>query len=274
MTTDIRPLTGRPEYEACVALQREIWGPEFVDVVPATILMVAQRVGGIASGAFDDDRTLLGFVFGISGLRDGRPAHWSDMLAVRPEARRHGLGRRLKLHQRERLLVLGIERVFWTFDPLVARNARLNLVSLGARPVEYVTNMYGDTGSRLHDGRATDRIVVEWRLRDPAVEATVAGHRPDPPAEALDSPVLDLADPGDAGGDPIVLPEAAWIRVALPLDVDGLEAAAPGAAARWQRHLRRVLGACLDERREIVSLVDGPNPDRCCYLVRRPEAAR
>ena len=82
----IRPFDSLADYEACVRLQREVWGSDFVDVVPPTMLMVAQRVGGISAGAFDAHGTLLGFVFGISVVRDGQLAHWSKMLAVRPEA--------------------------------------------------------------------------------------------------------------------------------------------------------------------------------------------
>ena len=162
----IRPFASRADYDACVQLQREIWGERFVDVVPATILMVSQRVGGVSAGAFDTAGRLLGFVFGISGIRDREPVHWSDMLAVRPEARGAGLGKRLKLYQRDRLLEQGIRRVLWTYDPLVARNANLNLNCLRARPVEYVVNLYGDTRSALHAGLDTDRFIVEWRLDD------------------------------------------------------------------------------------------------------------
>ena len=163
----IRPLDSRGDYDACVRLQREVWGADFVDVVPATILMVSQRVGGVAAGAFDADGRLLGFVFGISGLRGGEPVHWSDMLAVRPEARGAGLGKRLKHFQRGQLLERGVRRMLWTYDPLVARNANLNLNGLGAAPVEYVVDMYGDTHSTLHAGLETDRFVVEWRLDAP-----------------------------------------------------------------------------------------------------------
>ena len=249
----IRPLETRAEYEACVALQRDIWGRDFADVVPATILMVSQRVGGVASGAFDAEGRLVGFVFGISGVRDRVMAHWSDMLAVRPEARGRGLGRRLKLHQRELLLAAGIERVYWTFDPLIARNARLNLTTLGASPVEYVSNMYGDTGSRLHRGLDTDRFIVEWRLRDPAVERLLAGTPAHLPAAAQEGPIVTIAVSGaavEATIDPLdrdaPLPDAPWVRVELPPDVAQLKVNAPDMARRWQQSLRRAFTTYLN----------------------------
>ena len=237
----IRPLRSRGDCAAAVQLQRDIWGRDFADVAPATILQVCQRVGGVASGAFAPDGRLVGFVFGISGVRDGAPAHWSDMLAVRPEARRLGLGRRLKLHQRRQLLAVGVERVYWSFDPLVSRNARLNLVALGAEPVEYVPDMYGDTASVLHRGLDTDRLIVEWRLRDPVVERILDGDPPEAPAEAQAAPI---ATP--AGAEPAPPPRAPWVRVELPADIEHLKAAAPDAARRWQQHLRRAFTTYLD----------------------------
>ena len=271
----IRPLETRAEYEACVALQRDIWGPDFQDRVPATILMVSQRMGGVASGAFDTNRQLLGFVFGISGVRDGTTAHWSDMLAVRPEARGLGLGRRLKLHQRALLLAVGIERVYWTFDPLVARNARLNLTTLGAFPVEYVSNMYGDTGSRLHRGLDTDRFIVEWRLRDPAVERRLAGEPARLPAAAREGPILTIGPtdtapgPGTApvdNGAP--LPDAPWVRVELPRDVAQLKADAPDMARRWQHSLRRAFTTYLNVHHACVAgVLADTDTGRWFYIV-------
>ena len=250
----IRPLETRAEYEACVRLQRDIWGRDFQDVVPATILMVSQQVGGVASGAFDVDGRLSGFVFGVSGVRDGVAAHWSDMLAVRPELRGRGLGRRLKLHQRALLLAVGIERAYWTFDPLVARNARLNLTTLGASPVEYVSNMYGDTGSRLHRGLDTDRFVVEWRLRDPAVERLLAGEPAHLPAAAQEGPVVTVAPAGAvSAADDVPLPDAPWVRVELPNDVEQLKADASELAERWQQALRRAFTTYLNVRHARVA---------------------
>ena len=265
----IRPLETRAEYEACVALQRDIWGRDFVDVVPATILMVSQQVGGVASGAFDTDGRLIGFVFGVSGVRDGVPAHWSDMLAVRPDARGFGLGRRLKLHQRELLLAVGIERVYWTFDPLVARNARLNLTLLGAFPVEYVSNMYGDTGSRLHRGLDTDRFIVEWRLRDPAVERLLAGEPTRLPTAAYEGPVVTVAPAGAASdADDVPLPDAPWVRVELPADVEQLKASASVLAARWQRGLRRAFTTYLNARHaRVAGIYSDTDTGRWFYAV-------
>src|SRR5437016_285860 len=161
----VRHLRTQEEYVACVALQEETWGADFSERVPAAILKVSQRLGGVSAGAFDNRERLVGFVFGITGVEHGRLVHWSDMLAVRPELRDHGIGRRLKQFQREALLQLGVGTVYWTFDPLVARNAHFNLNRLGVRVTEYVIDMYGsDTDSALHRVRGHDRFLYAWEI--------------------------------------------------------------------------------------------------------------
>ena len=164
----IRRVETQAEYEECVRIQDETWGAGFSERVPSAILKVAQYLGGVTAAAFDSDGAdagILGFVFGMTGVRDGQLVHWSDMLAVRPEARDHGIGRRLKLYQRSLVAELGVTQILWTFDPLVSRNAHLNLNALGARVTDYVPDMYGaDTGSALHQGIGTDRFVVAWEV--------------------------------------------------------------------------------------------------------------
>ncbi|MFW6193869.1 MAG: GNAT family N-acetyltransferase, partial [Gemmatimonadota bacterium] len=123
----IRQVATAEEYEACVAVQRSAWGETFTDLLPASHLQIAHETGGIVAGAFGDGGRLLGFVFGVPALEDGTVYHWSHMLAVRPEARGGGLGTRLKLRQRELLLDRGVRTARWTFDPLEARNAHINL---------------------------------------------------------------------------------------------------------------------------------------------------
>jgi predicted GNAT superfamily acetyltransferase len=201
------------EYEECLAVQVETWGSGFRELVPPAILMVAQKLGGVCAGAFAPDGRMLGFVFGITGIRDGRLVHWSDMLAVRSEARGAHIGERLKHYQRDLVRALGVETMYWTFDPLVARNAHLNLDRLGARPVEYVPDMYGsDTGSPLHGALATDRIVVAWDLSravGPPHDAPRPGVLVNPVAEGVPSldgfrraPLVRIAIPRDLETEP------------------------------------------------------------------------
>jgi predicted GNAT superfamily acetyltransferase len=159
----IRDIATQAEYAACVALQRDTWGSGFADVVPASILQVTQKVGGVTAGAFDKTGDLVGFVFGVTGVENGDLVHWSDMLAVRATARNHGIGRRLKEFQRQAVMRLGVKVIYWTFDPLVARNAHLNFNVFGTTAVKYVRDMYGQsTGSDLHRGIGTDRLIVAW----------------------------------------------------------------------------------------------------------------
>ena len=116
------------------------------------------------------DGLMLGFVYGLTGVENGRIVHWSDMLAVRPEARNLGLGRRLKEFQRRAVQRVGGVVIYWTYDPLVARNAHLNINVFGACISEYVEDMYGETESPLHRGIGTDRFIVAWPVADAEVE--------------------------------------------------------------------------------------------------------
>jgi predicted GNAT superfamily acetyltransferase len=237
---ELRELTSKSDYEQCLRLQQATWGEDFRELVPPTILRISQKVGGVVAGAVTDEGEVLGFVYGLTGVRAGEIAHWSHMLAVRDDARGLGLGKRLKIYQRERLLELGCEVMYWTFDPLVARNANLNLARLGALPCEYVVDMYGtETGSDLHSGLGTDRFVVEWRFGDPEVARRLAaGARwtsPSPPEGAV------VVEPSDDVGAGIAKlererPAGLWVRV--PPDIDRLKRADRGAALRWRDAMR------------------------------------
>lgn len=178
----IRPLEAWPEYVACEQLQAEAWQmPDYRESVPAALLKVSQQNGGILLGAFDSRDQLVGFVYGILGMEDHaegrRLKHHSHMLAVRPEWRRTGLGLALKFAQREQLIAQGIELATWTFDPLQAVNARLNLVRLGAIARHYLVNAYGEMKDALNSGLASDRFEVEWWVNSPRVHACAEGQR-------------------------------------------------------------------------------------------------
>jgi predicted GNAT superfamily acetyltransferase len=271
----IRPLASQEDFRRCVDLQYEIWGEGFGECAPPSLLLAVQEVGGIAAGAFDAHGRLLGFVFGISGLRDGRPAHWSDMLAVREEARGSGLGIRLKAYQRERLLELGIGVAFWSYDPLEARNAHININRLGARPIEYVRDMYGDvTGSRLHAGLGTDRFVVEWELRDPRVESALADRSSPEPGNLEDAPIVNVAMESDGAIVPVEreLPDHARVRVAIPHDIQRVKADSIDRARSWRSSTRRTFLHYLDHGYAVVGFVAGPPSSHPAYLLKGGQA--
>lgn len=162
------------EMRACVALQKDVWNFSDIELVPLRLFVVADRVGGQVMGAFQA-RELVGFALAIPGFRDGRCYLYSHMLAVRKEHRNAGLGRRLKLFQREDALARGIELMEWTFDPLEIKNAYLNVEKLGAIARRYNVNQYGITSSPLQGGLPTDRLVAEWWLKSKRVEAVLSG---------------------------------------------------------------------------------------------------
>ena len=167
---EVRLCRGLDELNSCVALQKEVWNFSDYDLIPLRLFVVAEKIGGQVIGAFDAGE-LVGFVMSIPGARDGKAYLHSHMLAVRESHRNAGIGRRLKLFQREEALAHGIELVEWTFDPLEIKNAWLNIERLGAIARRYNLNQYGISSSPLQGGLPTDRLVAEWWLRSERVES-------------------------------------------------------------------------------------------------------
>src|SRR6266699_4663307 len=157
------------EMRACVALQKEVWNFSDADLVPLRMFVVADKIGGQIIAAFDG-REVVGFGLSIPGYRDGRSYLHSHMLAVRQSHRNAGLGRRIKLFQRDDALTRGYELIEWTFDPLEIKNAYLNIERLGAIARRYNINQYGITSSPLQGGLPSDRLVAEWWLKSTRVE--------------------------------------------------------------------------------------------------------
>jgi len=239
----LRSLKSPDDFDRAVALQRAVWGEDFSDVVPPAILHIVGYVGGIAAGAFTDDGTLAGFVFGISGIRDGRLSHWSDTLAVRAEYRDRGIGERLKRYQRELLLALGSERMYWTFDPLESRNAHLNFNRLGATASEYHRDFYGaTTNSTLHQDIGTDRLVVLWELASPRVAASLTASTDGAPHDHLHAiPLVNETSQGAQGpvsSEPDLALDAPTVRLAIPADIQALKSGSSELAREWRRVTR------------------------------------
>ena len=171
----LRHLVTLPEFQEAVRLQQEIWGFEDIELLPVRLFVVATKVGGQAVGAFDEGK-MVGFLLAIPGLKAGGGEYLhSHMMGVTKAYRNAGVGRMLKLKQREEALARGIKLVEWTFDPLEIKNAYFNMERLGAVVRRYVLNQYGTTTSHLHGGLPTDRCVAEWYLGSARVEALVGG---------------------------------------------------------------------------------------------------
>lgn len=181
----VRKCQSLEEFHRCVELQREIWGEADLEVEPATLFVVAAHTGGQVLGAFDGNR-MVGYTLAIVGLLDARPYLHSHMTGLLAEYRDRGVGRMLKLFQRDEALGRGIRLIQWTFDPLEVRNAHFNLNRLGAICRKYQPNLYGVTTSPLHRGLQTDRLVAEWHLDSPRVVAAIEDLVNDP----IDAPAV------------------------------------------------------------------------------------
>jgi predicted GNAT superfamily acetyltransferase len=166
----IRKCESLDDMRACVALQKDVWNFADIDLVPLRVFVVAQKIGGQVVGAFDG-KELVSFAMALPGARNGRPYLHSQMLAVRSDHRNAGLGRRMKLFQRDDALQRGFELMEWTFDPLEIKNAYLNIEKLGAIARRYTVNQYGITSSPLQGGLPTDRLIAEWWMNSRRVQS-------------------------------------------------------------------------------------------------------
>jgi predicted GNAT superfamily acetyltransferase len=173
MAVELRRCHGIEDFRACVTLQKEVWNFTDAELVPLRMFVVADKVGGQVMGAFEGD-TMVGFALSVPGTRSGHIYLHSHMLAVRKDHRNGGLGRQLKLMQREDALARGIELIEWTFDPLEIKNAYLNIEKLGAVARRYNINQYGITSSPLQGGLPSDRLIAEWWLKSKRVERLLA----------------------------------------------------------------------------------------------------
>jgi predicted GNAT superfamily acetyltransferase len=170
----IRSITELKDFESCVAIQLAVWGYSDGDVVPRRVFVVAQRIGGQVIGAFNGN-TIVGFAMSLPGYRDGRSYLHSHMLAVLPEYRNAGIGRRIKLAQRDEAIARGFDLMEWTFDPTEIKNAHINIARLGAISRRYQADFYGSSSSPLQGGLPTDRLYAEWWLRSPRVTNLLRG---------------------------------------------------------------------------------------------------
>ena len=223
---EIRTLTEREDLKSAVRLQRQIWGFEDVDLIPLRLFVVASKIGGQVYGAFDGSQ-MIGFCMAIPGLKPGGKTYLhSHMLGVLPEYRNTGVGRTLKLTQRDDALSRGIDLMEWTFDPLEVKNAFFNMERLGAIVRRYVPNQYGTSSSPLHGGLPTDRCIAEWWISSPRVKAILAG-------QPLARPPVEM-------------------RIAIPSDIATIRANDPARARDIQQKACEQFRAAFDRELAVI----------------------
>ena len=244
-TITIRPVTDVAELRAIEDLQLAVWRMPERDIVPLHHLLAASGAGGRVLGAFTPEGTLVGFCYGFAGVRGGRTLFYSHMAGVLAEFRDRDVGFRLKQAQREAALAGGFEWMVWTYDPLQSGNAYFNLHKLGGEARRYHVNYYGAMRDELNRGTESDRLEVDWWLRDPRVHALMRGEAPG-------------------------VPEGEVLRIDVPADITALRRRDPHAAAAWRQTTR---GQFLDAFSAGYVAVDVDRlPDRSAYLlVRRAE---
>ncbi len=268
MTTVIRHLDTPQDAALAVGLQRAVWGG---DEVAAHVLLTAAHNGGLLAGAFADDR-LAGFVWGFLGFDERvhppRLKHCSHQLGVHPDYRNHGLGFLLKRFQWEYVRSQGIELITWTYDPLLAPNAHLNIARLGAVCNTYCRDLYGHLNDGLNAGLPTDRFQVDLWVNSQRVCAAMAGLPVDPSSEAtwrwlnksdgmnLPLPVINGKSTA-AGTDTVAL--------VIPSDFYALKAADPALAASWREATRAAFESLFAAGYTVTNFVR--QPGRGVYLL-------
>ncbi|HEX6340214.1 GNAT family N-acetyltransferase [Umezawaea sp.] len=237
----VRDLAHLSELNQVVDLFATVWGRSANPPVTIELLRAFTKAGNYVSGAFEGDR-LVGACVGFVHAPASDALH-SHIAGVSRSATGRSVGFALKQHQRSWALARGLSEIAWTFDPLVARNAYFNLVKLGARPTEYLTNFYGPMLDAINGDEDSDRFLVRWALRDRAAGGgTTSAVAAD---ELAAGAVVALGVAEDGGPLPGSL-DGATSLVAVPRNVEGLRTTDPDLARRWRLAVRHALTGLLD----------------------------
>ncbi len=227
---EIRLLNGANDMKMASELLQQVWGSSD-EIVRLEMLMAIAHAGGYVAGAFDTSRRsdqhpdglILGASVALLAVHDNQPALHSHVTGILPGARSHGLGRAMKLHQRDWAASRGIDWIVWTFDPLVRRNAWFNLAILGAEVHEYLPDFYGTMDDAINAGDESDRLLVAWPTNA------------DPDGEVRDGSGVDVSS-----------------LIATPDDIVSMRRTDPAAVAKWRADNRQALTAALESGLPIV----------------------
>ena len=274
-----RDLHTADEFRQVMDLEQQVWGfTDLNDMVTLPVFTITVTRGAILIGAYDEADRMVGFVYSIVGMKAGRQVlQWSHMLGVLPGYRNSGLGRALKLAQRDRALAQGYELIEWTYDPLQAMNAHLNFTKLGVVAEEYHRNVYGESTSLLHKGTPTDRLVAQWWIAKPHVERRVA------PTSVVAVTTSELSDAAPVN---ITHPAQAWLAnsdvflarddrrlfLEIPMGFTDMQRDAPELALEWRMQTREIFETYFTKGYRVVDFfLDRPHA-RGRYLLAKKDA--
>ena len=274
-----RDLHTADEFRQVMDLEQQVWGfTDLNDMVTLPVFTITVKRGAILIGAYDEADRMVGFVYSIVGMKAGRQVlQWSHMLGVLPGYRNSGLGRALKLAQRDRALAQGYELIEWTYDPLQAMNAHLNFTKLGVVAEEYHRNVYGESTSLLHKGTPTDRLVAQWWIAKPHVERRVA------PTSVVAVTTSELSDAAPVN---ITHPAQAWLAnsdvflarddrrlfLEIPMGFTDMQRDAPELALEWRMQTREIFETYFTKGYRVVDFfLDRPHA-RGRYLLAKKDA--
>jgi predicted GNAT superfamily acetyltransferase len=275
------------EFVAVEDLQRLVWPGNETEIVPGHLLLTAAHNGGVAIGAYDGER-LVGFAFGFVGLYDTpdgpRPKHCSHMLGVHPDYRDQGLGYLLKRAQWQMVRRQGLDRITWTYDPLLSRNAHLNIARLGAVCNTYQCEAYGEMRDTLNAGLPSDRFQVDWWVNSSRVTRRLSKRARRPltlqdflkaatplinpagfDAAGLPHPELDFDLQVLSSEDPQEL--YPLLLLEIPADFLAIKGANPPLALEWRMHSRQLLETLFDLGYLVTDFVHLPGTQPRSYYV-------
>ncbi len=275
-----RDLHTADEFRQVMDLEARVWGfTDLNDMVTLPVFTITVKRGAILIGAYDETDRMVGFVYSIVGMKPGQQVlQWSHMLGVLPEYRNSGLGRALKLAQRDKALAQGYELIEWTYDPLQAMNAHLNFTKLGVVAEEYHRNVYGESTSVLHKGTPTDRLVAQWWIARPHVERRIA-----PAGEAIPVTTDALKDAAPIN---TTHPAQAWLAnthvyldredrrltLEIPMGFTDMQREAPALALEWRMQTRDIFETYFRKGYRVVDFhLDRPH-HRGRYLLAKKDA--
>jgi predicted GNAT superfamily acetyltransferase len=268
----IRILETATEMEQLEELQRQVWPGSETDILPVHLLVTLAHNGGLVLGAYEDDQMvglLVGFV-GLYEVPDGpRPKHCSHELGVLPDARNSGVGFALKRAQWQVVRKQGLDRITWTYDPLLSQNANLNIARLGAVCNTYLREVYGDMRDGLNAGLPSDRFQVDWWVNTPRVERRLSPQaRPALTLADLQAAAAQALYPCDFAEafirppEHLTAPEASLLLAEIPSDFLDLKAADSGLARAWRFFSRELFEACFSSGYLVTDFIFDKSGDR------------